>query len=183
MTHIAHQPGKGLVRSNGGTGPRRWTGTAPGSTVAVPTGPLWDDHGWMPSGLHRKTNRPVSPEGVPFAFSKTLREAAPSITAADVTRLHSGHVPADYSAEALRHGATVEEVEMLWAERWSKGGLHRRFGAEPPAATPQTAPVAPRTTVTPTRYRTRALKLGAAVGALRNLHTPRKEDTDDTENL
>ncbi|WP_447947968.1 hypothetical protein [Microbacterium maritypicum] len=184
MTHIAHQPGKRLVRSNNGTGPRRWSGTAPAAApVPIPSGPLWDEHGWQPDGTHRKTNTSISPEGVPFSYSKALREASPSIKSTDVTRLHNGHIPADYSAEALRHGATVEEVEMLWAERWSKGGLHRRFGAELPVAAPQTAAVAPRTTATSTRYRTRATKLGAAVDAIRNLNIPRKDTTDDTENV
>ncbi|KJL22912.1 hypothetical protein RN51_01657 [Microbacterium oxydans] len=184
MTRVAHQPGKRLVPSNGGTGPRRWTGTSPAAApVAIPSGPLWDAHGWQPNGTHRKTNTAVSPEGVPFAYSQTLREASPTITEADVTRLHSGSIPADYAAEGLRHGATVEEVEMLWAERWSKGGLHRRFGSAPPAEAQQTAPVAPRTSPAPVRRTTRASKLGAALDALRTLNIPRKEDTDDTENL
>ncbi|WP_433585379.1 hypothetical protein [Microbacterium hydrocarbonoxydans] len=184
MTRIAHQPGKRLVRSNNGTGPHRWTGTSPAAApVAIPAGPLWDDHGWQPNGTHRKTNTATSPDGVPFAYSKALRTASPSITEADVARLHSGSIPADYSAEGLRHGATVEEVEMFWAERWSKGGLHRRFGSEPPAGAPQTALAAPRTSLAPVRRTTRASKLGAALDALRNLNIPRKDATDDTENL
>lgn len=181
---IAGQPGKRLVPSKNGTGPRRWTGTSPAAApVSIPTGPLWDGHGWQPNGTHRKTNTATSPDGVPFAYSEALREASPSITEADVTRLHSGSIPADYAAEGLRRGATVEEVEMFWAERWSKGGLRRRFGSEPLAGAPQTAPVAPRTSPAPVRRTTRASKLGVALEALRNLNIPRKEDTDDTENL
>jgi len=175
MSKTAHQPGKRLAPSNGGTGPRSWQGTAPTvAPVAVPSGELYDDHGWQPNGVHRKTGTSVSPEGVPVSFSKALRAVMPTITEKDVTRLHGGSIPLSYVSEALRCGASAEEVEMLWAERWSEGGLHRRYGVEPPTSAPQAAPVAPRVTFIPSRVPTRASTLSAGIDALRNLTTRRE---------
>lgn len=179
---IAGQPGKRLVRSNNGTGPLRWTGGAPAAApVPIPSGPLWDEHDWQPDGTHRKTNTAISPEGVPFAYSNALRDASPTITAAEVTRFHSGRIPADYVAEGLRSGGTVEEIEMLWAERSSKGVLSRRFSSAMPAERPQAAPEAPRTARPISRTATPVLRMAAAVDALWNLNIPRKE-THDPEN-
>lgn len=158
---VAHQPGKSLEPSNGGTGPNRWSGRATVAAAAIPTGRLYDDHGWQPNGVHRKTGTSVSPEGVPFSYASKLRDAAPAASEADIARLYTSHIPADFAAEGLRSGGSVEEIEMHRREGTSKTALPRRFGAETPAATPQTPPGAPKTV---TRFTTPALRLQALVG-------------------
>lgn len=163
---VAHQPGKRLEPSNGGTGPNRWSGraTAAVAAAAIPTGPLYDDHGWQPNGVHRKTGTSVSPDGVPFSYASKLREAAPAASEADITRLYTSHVPVDFAAEGLRSGGSVEEIEMHRREGTSKTALPRRFGADEVVVTPQGAAVAPRTVAAPTRFTTPALRLQALVG-------------------
>ncbi len=130
MSKIAHQPGKHLAPSNGGDGPNRWQGTAPAVVpAAIPTGPLYDDHGWQPNGVHRRTGTVVSPDGIPFSFSKALRDASPSITEAEVTHLHKSHVPVDYAAEGLENKLSVEEIEELHGEHAPRSALRRKPAA------------------------------------------------------
>lgn len=165
MSKIAGQPGKRLAQSNGGDGPNRWHGRAPAvAPAAIPTGPLYDDHGWQPNGIHRKTGTSVSPDGVPFSYSAKLRKAAPAVTEADIARLYTSHIPVDFATEGLRNGGSPEEIEMHRREGTSKTALPRRFGAETPAARPQTPPGAPRTVAAPARFTTPALRLQALVG-------------------
>jgi len=174
MNRIAHQPGKRL--GPGPSGENRWQNEPTSAPAAVPTAPLWDEHDWQPNGVHRRTGTSVSPRGVPFSFSKALRAVRPTITEADVTRLHGGSIPLSYVSEALRCGASAEEVEMLWAERWSEGGLHRRYSVEPPTNAPLAAPEVPRATFIPSRVPTRASRLSAGIDALRNLTTRKETD-------
>lgn len=161
---VAHEPGMSLEPSNGGTGPNRWQGRAVGvKAAAIPTGPLYDAHGWQPNGVHRKTGTSVSPDGVPFSYASKLRDAAPSATEADISRLYTSHIPADFAAEGLRSGGTVEEIETLRREGTSKTALPRRFDGEVPVKPAQAAPGAPRTVALAARASTPALKLQALV--------------------
>lgn len=143
MSKIAHQPGKRLAPSNGGIGPRRWQGTTPTVTpAAVPTGELYDAHGWQPNGTHRKTGTSVNPEGVPFSFSKALREAQPAVSEAEVIGLHRAHVPTDYAAEGLRNGLPVAEIEEAHAEHAPRSALRPRRAPRPtPVAVEQAGPL------------------------------------------
>jgi hypothetical protein len=98
-------------------------------------------------------------------YSQRLREAAPSISDADVARLY-GHVPARYAERGLRNGRTADEVIESYQEH------------APSSANGEQLDLTARTVApaTPVRASTPALKRAASIDRLRSINFGRKHD-------
>lgn len=76
---------------------------------------------------------------VPREYAVRLRAASPSLSDADLERLH-GHIPVEYAASALRRGMSVEQVIEAYQEHAPRSAGGDRPTYQPPKFIPVRQP-------------------------------------------